>query len=160
MEKTLISACKNNQINVIKMLSVMMPGANFNKIDDSGKTALSYCAQNGNLDAAMILVALGADVNWADNNKNTPLHLAAASKNKELLKYLLSFGVDINCQNEKGETPLFIAVLNKNKDMAEIFIQFNAKDLKNNEGKTAFDIASENGMADEVRLIFNGLKNF
>ena len=56
-----------------------------------GSTALSYAAQNGDLEACHILIDLGANVNAKDviRPERTPLHYAIANEKYSIFKLLL-----------------------------------------------------------------------
>ena len=155
MEKALINACINNQLSVIKVL--ITKKLNLDYADDFGKTALIYCAENGNLDAVKTLVNSGADPGRTDHDSDTVLHKAVQSQNTELPKFLLTLpGIDVNCRNVRGETPLFLAAATGNRDMVEMLMKAGARDLANNGSITALDVASANGASSIVELIISG----
>lgn len=81
------------------------------------------------------------DVNSSDMYDNTPLHLA---DNCEVVETLIKYGADVNSREEKCETPLMYAVMNNDIDKVKILLEYNAEvRLKNNNGMTALDLASQ-----------------
>jgi ankyrin repeat protein len=84
-------------------------GADVNKTNKNGSTAL-YCAAS--LDRVEIVAQLlkaGADVNKARADGWTALYLAAIHGHVEIVAQLLAAGADVNQANSKGETALYIA---------------------------------------------------
>ena len=87
-------------------------GADVNKLDDHGKSALHYCLlETGNL--VTLLLSRGAKLDQSDNHGKTILHLAASKNNTRVLKTLLSaptFNQDsVVHQCFEGLTPLLEA---------------------------------------------------
>lgn len=78
----------------------------------------------------------------------TPLHLAAKSGTQETIVALLDAGADVNAQTELGETPLHFAAKSNYRPLENIVVLLNTGadgSLKNGDGKTAFDVAKDNG---------------
>jgi ankyrin repeat protein len=71
------------------------------------------------------------------------------------LKVLMDAGTDINAQDNNGDTPLHQATEKELCVKMQCLLQLGAKtDIKNNNGKTAKDIAHENNLKNEL-IIFN-----
>jgi ankyrin repeat protein len=86
------------------------------------------------------------DSNLAYNNGFTLLHMACLNQNLELAKLLISNGADPNLVNNYGRTPLHYSCKRGNVKMAELLIGNGAnQNLKACDGKTAWDLAVENG---------------
>jgi hypothetical protein len=70
--------------------------------------ALSYFADQGDVDATRTLLELGADPSLAaaDAQGNTPLHLAAFSEHIDVIALLLQAGARRDARNDLGDTPL------------------------------------------------------
>ena len=66
-------------------------------------TALGICAQQGNSDTAMVLIAHGADVNQPGVTGATPLHFACWFGKAEMAKTLLEAGADVNLEDKEGK---------------------------------------------------------
>ena len=71
------------------------------------------------------------------------LHEACAYGHLECAKALLGAGADINKQANGGSTPLMIAAYNGKIEVVRELLKRGAKkELKNNSGKTAYDLTS------------------
>ena len=82
----LMLAAMNGHTDVIKILCKY--GANVNKIDRTGRSALHYAAKNGHALACSQLVRFGAMIFASDFHGNTPLHLAAMFNRPDAVKFL------------------------------------------------------------------------
>ena len=108
------------------------------------------------------LIGLGCDVNIADKDGVTPLmvllkHEYQQAENRILT--LLENGAQTNVCDSIGNTPLMYAASNRKQSLArnciELMSQFGGlkPDAVNNEGKTALDIATENGSEEVVKYL-------
>jgi ankyrin repeat protein len=78
---------------------------------DPPPTPLLVALWEGDLSAALALVATGADPNAADfrpviGHGATPLHFAADMDDPELVRALITAGAQVNSQSLAGQTPL------------------------------------------------------
>jgi ankyrin repeat protein len=116
-------------------------------VDKEGSTLLDYAGAFGPPEFLRALIARGAKVDHVDSGGGTPLMMASALGNVVCVEILLDHNAKINYQNPKnGKTPLHVAATNPEKGhlAAQILVQHGANlELKDNEGKTAFDIARE-----------------
>jgi ankyrin repeat protein len=102
-----------------------------------------------NLEIIKQLVENGANIHAKTSQLTTPLHLAA-KENAKCLQYLLSKGAvsDINAQTDIGNTPLHFATRSGNMPTVQLLVENGAKiNLKNKDGKTALDVASNQHIA-------------
>ncbi len=91
------------------------------------------------------LLELGVSPNAVDGSGYTPMVYAVAYGDDTAAQFLISHGADVNLRSGKeGITPLMGAVL-KNQFMMARFLLLNGarKDIKDNKGRTAFDIAKQ-----------------
>lgn len=90
----------------------------------TGFSALHYCAQEGNVELAKILVEGGAEVDSVDKYGNTPLAKAVFYCNgkKEMIKFLLSVGADPDKENNTGVSPRILANRIGTFDVTDCFI--------------------------------------
>lgn len=95
---------------------------------------------------------------------NGPVHELAHSGKSDVLDYLLKQGAKLDARNLNGNTPLMTAVLRsrrRNGDLsaqhADVVKTFLAKgadpNSKNNDGKTALDLAQERNLEEIVTLL-------
>lgn len=109
----------------------------------------SILLRNEDLTAvAKELIAAGAKIDLlrADWLYITPL----------LLKPVLNSGIDINAQDDKGNTILmhWISRNQLNTEIFKLLMQAGAKvDLRNNEGKTALQLAKEKNNDELIKLL-------
>ncbi|KNC83325.1 hypothetical protein SARC_04421 [Sphaeroforma arctica JP610] len=82
--------------------------------------------------------------NSKDGNGYTPMHAAAGWGHKELLEYLISKGGDANVTDNDGDSPLHST---EDVIIAQILVDAGADlAIKNDEGLTPNDVASEEGL--------------
>lgn len=114
------------------------------QVDASGKTALVHLFL-GSIDypisiekTVLLLIKSGAEVNKPDKNGKTPL-MYAVRWNPEIIRLLVNVGAEINAVDNNGWSVLMHAA--KQPVSFDILVKLGADTtLRNNEGKTAFDI--------------------
>ncbi|CAA3001644.1 ankyrin repeat and kinase domain-containing 1-like [Olea europaea subsp. europaea] len=114
-------------------------------------------AGNGHTEVLKHLLLKGANVNALTKDGNTALHLAVEERRRDCARLLLANGASTNIRNATdGETPLHIASGLGDEQMVKILIHKGAnKDIRSKHGKTAYDVAAENGhtrLFDALRL--------
>ena len=120
-ETVLMYAAEYFPLPVVKLL--VEYGADVNKKDDEGRTALMCAAYAGSLldirgNSAVVsfLIEHGADIEAEDNEGNTALFYGGCIK--DVLDTLLKYNVNVHHKNHKGETALEIAQEYCNDEMA------------------------------------------
>jgi hypothetical protein len=111
-------------------------------------------AGSNNIKSADFLLKNGADINAVQNWKATCVHETIWWKQPKNLKYFLKKGLSPNTVDGNGHSPLHWAVWGANpnnedsqakvKILIDILLEAGVnKSLKNNAGKTAYDLAVE-----------------
>jgi ankyrin repeat protein len=122
---------------------------------------LRDAAYLGDIGIAMAEEALkqGADINCTDTMGRTPLHWACHS-GPAIVKLLLDYGASSNCVDRDGNIPLFLYIAStcsfKESKQEKVKLLLNSgADINwtNDDGKTALDIAKEQGCDDIIKLI-------
>jgi len=103
---------------------------------------LHHCAMYGHLNIITLLVEKGADINVTNNQLCTPLHIAARWGHQGIIFVLHKIGVDANKQDMKGDTCLHEAAYWGRYPICETLISLKVNNLKNYEGKYAYEVAS------------------
>src|SRR5262245_61913948 len=161
MMSTLHAATYGNDTDSIRQL--VAAGADIDTGDIRGFTPLMYASQNGNLDAAKLLLAKGAKANAVSAPpgpfnavKNgliqlgsaTPLFLASTLGPLDLVKTLITAGANVNVKDVRGMTPFMASVstdhgdINILKTLIAAGADVNAKSLAS---ETALDWAQKSG---------------
>jgi hypothetical protein len=128
-------------------------------------TALITAVAVGNYDAINQLIQAGIDVNNPQKGF-TPLMMAAYKRMPDAVDILLKAGADINQEDERGNTAIMSAVysifLNDlSIEIIKNLLQHGADLLrKNNNNKSALDIAIERGDPRIVNLLLDWLEEY
>jgi len=105
----LIRATINNKLPLVRYFLSL--GANINKSNNKGDTALMIAALKGELPILKLLLEHGADVHHCNSRQYTALFYACEKNHYEEVKELLAHGALINQQDKNGNTPLIMASL-------------------------------------------------
>jgi ankyrin repeat protein len=124
-------------------------GADANKKNKDGDSALSLVAGRGDSPTVAALIAGKADVNAANKSGNTPLMIAAASGDAgaSVVKSLIEAGADVNAKNKFGDTALMMAATMGSLGAAKALVESGADvaaQPKENKGWTALMFALDN----------------
>ncbi|WBA79898.1 ankyrin repeat domain-containing protein [Endozoicomonas sp. GU-1] len=129
------------------LLKYLIPGnVKIKDVDESGKTALHYAAEEGNVPILKYLIDIGAGINHSDNSEKTALHYAAEKGHKPCLEYLIDKGAGINHSDNSGKTALHYAAKQGHELCLKYLIDKGAGiNHSDNSGKTALHYAAEQG---------------
>jgi ankyrin repeat protein len=97
-------------------------GAEIDKPDKQGNTALGVASRFACIEMMQLLVAAGAKVDAPDRDGWTALLRAVASNQVKSIKFLLEHGADREGAGPGGYTPLAIALEEQNFDAAKALI--------------------------------------
>lgn len=153
-------AVLSNKLDVIIALHEL--GADPNGENAYGDTSLHYVVQEGLFDLLRPLMRLGGDINKPNNFGISPFLAIVNAGYFEIVEFLVANGADINQahQNQSSSdmasyfTPLMVAAMNGHEEVVKLLIENGAKpELKNSDGKTAMDLASENGHTSLMEIL-------
>jgi ankyrin repeat protein len=109
-------AAYHGHVKVVRVL--LEGGANIERANGYGSTALHIAAWNGQLDVCRLLLDWGAKVDVL-RRKNTPLHDAAERGHLSVVKLLVESGADVGVKNDRGQTASDVARSLGKKDVAD-----------------------------------------
>ena len=154
-----------------QMESLLKSGADLNQVDNMERTALFYFYTE---EVINLLISHGADINHQDKKGNTFLmrELTRKYATTELDEQAFSshyMSININAQNREGETLLMLCLKQFGGEVPEKDIVSLAEkiinhprlnlEIKDKEGKTALDYATEHGALKTYMQILLTKKN-
>ncbi len=152
--------------NVDDVRTLLAQGAFVDMTDECGCTALWWAAERNNVEVLKLLIDAKASVDKSENvYRCTPLMIAATDANVKAVETLLAAGANVKAVDNKQETALHAAAYcnlyeiekikkEEYKTTIKVFLQAGIdQKLRNDEGKTAYDIALEHGDADIAELL-------
>ena len=85
-------------------------GANINRVDDHGDSALILASEHDLVDIVKLLVEKGIDINWRGRGNTTALMNAVTNQNSDLVRYLVDHGANPEIKRTSdGYTAFLIA---------------------------------------------------
>lgn len=138
-------------------------GADINAVPEyedcpKDSSALMKAAHSGYLDIVKLLVENGADLEYQNETADNVTVIISAAKRGSLhiLEYLIKEGANINYQDKNGETALMAAVNSDYIDNVKLLVKYKAdKNLRNNDGCTALDIAKSKNSKAMINILQN-----
>ena len=113
-------------VDIMKLL--VDAGANVNKKDKYGRTALHFACSNGKDEAITLLLALpGIDVNATSLGHETPLSKALQFGHHNSAALLLECGADPTVSNSLGQDARTLAGLTKNEATMKMVDEYASK---------------------------------
>ena len=118
----LVEAARRGRVQALEAL--LQHGAEVDRLEKGGRSALIAAAENNQLAAARTLIEHGADVNLGgvatdgvppDEVSGTPL--IAAVRHREMIDLLLASGADVHLATERGGTALTAAATLRDEDL-------------------------------------------
>lgn len=133
----IVQAAIEDSLEIVKLL--IEAGANPNRTQVNGSSALAVSACNGNKRIVQYLLNSGANPN-AISRYGSPLSSIFSA---EIARMLLEGGSDPNIPDKDGDLPIIAAIDQNNAEMARLFIEFGTNlHHKNHRGTTAVDHAN------------------
>jgi quinoprotein dehydrogenase-associated probable ABC transporter substrate-binding protein len=173
----LLEAVMQDDVGTLKVLAAH--GADLESRTSDGATPLAFAIAQNNLKAALALIDAGAAVNSKSTKLGlTPLMVAAGREPVEysisggrhevenlsldphypdtlqVARSLMARGADVNAVSSSGVTALMLGAAHDSTPIVGLLLQSGADSKKRSpDGKTALDIATENGNDTVVSLI-------
>lgn len=151
------AASSSGQALIVELL--LARRANTKGSESSQFGPIHHAAREGHMDVLRLLLLKGAKVDTPTKDGNTALHLAVEERRRDCARLLLANGARTNVGNSReGDTPLHMAAANGDENMVKLLLHkggIASKEVRNKQGKTAFDVAVENGhsrLFDALRL--------
>lgn len=131
--------------------------ASTERSESSNWGPIHLAAANGHADVLRHLLVKGANVNAVTKDGSTALHLAVEERRRDCVRLLVANGARSDVRDARdGDTPLHAAASLGDEQMVKLLLHKGAnKDVRNRAGKTAYDLAAENGhtkLYDALRL--------
>jgi ankyrin repeat protein len=101
-------------------------GADVNKLDANGISALLYAVYSQHPNVAELLLEHSADVNAKTPSGYSSLMIAADSGNANLTELLLEHSADVNAKTPSGYSSLMIAADSGNANLTELLLEHGA----------------------------------
>jgi ankyrin repeat protein len=112
-------AAQGGHAEAIRVLAAA--GANLNRVDHVGISALWAASQNGHENAVETLLALKADPNVYASPACPPISVAAENGHIEVVKMLVAAKAEVNIDSE--DNPLYLAHMSNNKPLIRYLIE-------------------------------------
>lgn len=133
----------------------LVRGADINKLNANGESAIALAAWRGNLDMVKWLLERGANIN-APKRKWSALHYAVFAGHTAVADFLIAQGADINAQSTNGSSVLMMAVYEGHQPLARKLIELGAdRTPKNDWGDGALEWAMRHDRLELARMVSN-----
>ncbi|MDP2882340.1 MAG: ankyrin repeat domain-containing protein [Azonexus sp.] len=130
-------------------------GADINRLNANGESAIALAAWRGNLAMVKWLLERGASIN-APARQWSALHYAVFAGHTEVADFLIDQGADINAQSTNGSSVLMMAVYEGHQPLARKLIEKGAdRTPKNDWGDGALEWAMRHDRLELARMVSN-----
>ncbi|CAN4093151.1 unnamed protein product [Withania somnifera] len=153
LDSLLKSAVKNGNSHYISAL--IKAGADVNRRDSDGNSAMSLAVKYGILDSIQVLVESGYIM---DKSADKFLHDAAAVDRVDLMEILcLGYAdIDLNSIDSQGRTSLHIAAIHGHVEVIQFLVSVGSDtDMLDSEGWTPLHFAAHQGHVEAVGFLLN-----
>lgn len=151
-EGELAAAVSRDDIEQARQL--ISAGANVNRKESNGKTALFAAVENSNLEMIELLLNSGAKVNVRSKEKETALMQIDDDAPPELIRLLVRYGADVNRVSNDGDTVLIRVARYENTELLRALIDAGADlDVQNQDGESALMAAADEDLIENVRML-------
>lgn len=157
--RSFLDICESGTAQEIEL--ALRDGASVFDRDEENFTPLMAAAIGNSTGALSVLLKAGAAVNTSDLMGLTPLMYAAGNnRDANVCQALIEAGAAVNESDDEGFTPLMYAAINNDPAVIEALIKAGSRlSLRNNNGKTALDLALMNGNFEGVSVLRKYMKS-
>lgn len=108
------------QVDSPYVAEVLKAGADPNRTNALGQTALMIATENGYPISVQALLDAGANMDASDTNGATALHVACQRGEKKIAARLIAAGAKLDATDRAGRTPLDVAVWEGRAELAQL----------------------------------------
>ena len=142
------------QGNFKRIKGLLRRGANINKRNNQGKSALYMAAAKGHLHIVRYLVKKGADIHARNKDGDTALLFAAFKGHYRVVEYLYRKYARINLRGKYGDTALTVAAMKGHRKIVRFLVNGGADlSIRNKKGFTALAYAKKKGFGEIARIL-------
>jgi len=151
-ESALLIVIKKDRFDLAR--SLVAAGADVNLAAINGTTPLMAAAYGGDIEFVKLLLDKGAKIDAVDRIKKNAVTYAAGEGRTDVVMLFIARGVDPNAVYQNGLTALMWAAGYGRVDTMRALVAARARtEPRDDRGKTALDIARENGQAAAVEFL-------
>jgi len=152
--------CEALRGNTDIVRTLIARGADVNKVDKKGATALIYACMNGHILTTQTLIELGANVHTAKLDGLTALMYASMRGHVAIIRMLIGYGANVHAVAKNGYTALMIASHHGRAASIEALIAAGAHvDATIQDGVTGLMLATRNSHPAAVVALMAGGAN-
>eukprot|EP00042_Codosiga_hollandica_P048853 m.554570 g.554570 ORF g.554570 m.554570 type:complete len:570 (+) comp57751_c0_seq22:220-1929(+) len=156
-----MQVAQQNRLEAVQAL--ITAGADVNRGDMLGTSALHLAATEGHTNVVDLLIASGADINHADEDGFTAVMLAVRKDHPAAFQSLLDAQADLLCGSANGDTLLHLAAKKGNVViLRQLLAHEKLRDLINNlskEGRIAVHYAASGGHIECLQALIDAGAN-
>lgn len=143
--------------NLAKVSEALKGGAAVEGAEPTtGRTALHFAAENGNMEVIKVLLEAKANPNAADRTGRSPVAIAAEKSRSDALKALIAAGGSVELKDQLGGTPISMAAALGNADTVRILLEAGAQaNVVDRQGMTPLIWAASIGKHETVQLLID-----
>ncbi|RUS78391.1 hypothetical protein EGW08_013839 [Elysia chlorotica] len=143
--------------NRIDLLDVFLKaGADPNKANFDGKTALHLATRHNDLKSVKQLIDAGADLEARDSDRMTPMLLAAGEKCAEVILLLKKCGADMRAVDKDGKNAVFHSIMRGSIDKKVLQLVASEKDqvdIQISDGQTPLMLAARCDDSEAIEVL-------
>lgn len=124
LSTALMAASRFGFVEIAEVL--LKAGAQIEKQDFRGATALFIAAENQQADIVNLLLTYGANAAHKSTDARTFLHAAVSGGDANLVKVAMQYPFEINARSDYGDTVLLVASWKRRLDLVEMLIEVGA----------------------------------